>query len=267
MRVFFAVLFIIHGLIHLLGFVKASNLAEINQLTQNITKPIGLLWLLVTILFLATSILYYFEKDSWWKIGAATIIVSQILIVFYWSDAKYGTIANLILLVPIVIAFAGNLPTSYKNIFKTEVEKGLKRSSTQEILTNEDINHLPLPVQKYIIYSGVVGKEKVQNFRVVFRGKFKPKPGSDFLDFHAIQYNFFDEPTRAFYIESKMFGIPFDALHLYLGPNATMQVKIASIFKVVDAKGPEMNKSETITLLNDMCFLAPAALIDKNIEW
>ncbi|NIT61093.1 MAG: hypothetical protein GWN00_34290 [Aliifodinibius sp.] len=28
-----------------------------------------------------------------------------------------------------------------------------------------------------------------------------------------------------------------------------------------------MNRSETVTLFNDMCFLAPAALIDKGIKW
>jgi hypothetical protein len=46
-----------------------------------------------------------------------------------------------------------------------------------------------------------------------------------------------------------------------------MEIKIAGIFKVVDAKGPEMNQGETVTVLNDMCFMAPASLIDKNIHW
>jgi len=267
MRIFFLVLIILHGLIHFLGFAKAFNLTQVNKLTQSISKPVGLFWSLVTILFMITAILYLLEKDLWWIIGAAAVIISQILIILYWNDAKYGTIINLILLVPIVIAYANNQQTSYKNIFKSEVEKDLKRLSVQEILTEEDIKHLPLPVQKYIINSGAIGKEKLQNFRAVWQGKFRMKPESDFLDFHSVQYNFFDEPTRAFYIKSKMYGIPFDGLHLYVGPNATMQIKIASLFQVVDAKGPEMNKGETVTMFNDMCILAPVTLIDKNIEW
>lgn len=156
---------------------------------------------------------------------------------------------------------------SYSNLLRAEVEEGLKRYSNQSILTEEDIKHLPLPVQKYIRYTGAVGKEKLHNFRAVFKGGIKPNPDSDFLDFSSTQYNFIDQPTRAFYIKSKMYGVPFDGLHLYKGSSATMQIKVASLFQVADAKGPEMNKGETVTMFNDMCFLGPASLIDKNIKW
>jgi hypothetical protein len=35
-----------------MGFVKGFQLAEISQLTQSISKPMGVLWLFATILFL-----------------------------------------------------------------------------------------------------------------------------------------------------------------------------------------------------------------------
>jgi hypothetical protein len=35
----------------------------------------------------------------------------------------------------------------------------------------------------------------------------------------------------------------------------------------VDARGPEMNRSETVTFFNDMCVLAPATLIDRSIRF
>jgi len=37
------------------------------------------------------------------------------------------------------------------------------------------------------------------------------------------------------------------------------------LLTVVDAHGAEMNKSETVTLLNDMFILAPATLIIPKI--
>lgn len=46
-----------------------------------------------------------------------------------------------------------------------------------------------------------------------------------------------------------------------------MKIKVASLLQVVDAKGEKMNQSENVTLFNDMCLLAPATLIDKNIQW
>jgi len=62
-------------------------------------------------------------------------------------------------------------------------------------------------------------------------------------------------------------GLPATGLHLYQNENATFIVKLLNWFKVVDAKGEKMNQAETVTLLNDMCFIAPATLIDLRITW
>ena len=64
-----------------------------------------------------------------------------------------------------------------------------------------------------------------------------------------------------------MSGISFDGLHLYADDHATREIKLGSIFKVANYRGPVMDKSETVTFFNDMCLLAPATLIDKNIRW
>jgi hypothetical protein len=154
-----------------------------------------------------------------------------------------------------------------KEIYSEEIKKGLQRYKPVGVLTEEDIEHIPEPVKKYLRYTGVIGKGKLQNVRLKFTGKIKNKPGGKWMKFESEQYNFFDEPSRLFYIKSKLFGIPFTGLHKYVGEKATMEIKVASLIKVVDAKGPEMNKSETVTMFNDMCILAPASLIDKNIKW
>ena len=46
-----------------------------------------------------------------------------------------------------------------------------------------------------------------------------------------------------------------------------MQIKVASMFQVVETKGEKMSHGETVTVLNDMCFMAPSTLISKNIQW
>jgi hypothetical protein len=78
---------------------------------------------------------------------------------------------------------------------------------------------------------------------------------SGWMNITSHQYNFFDELSRFFFIRAKMFGIPFDGLHVYAGNTATMQIKVASMFQVVDAKGEKMSHGETVTILNDMCFM------------
>ncbi|HNX42902.1 MAG TPA: hypothetical protein PLJ84_01725 [Bacteroidales bacterium] len=156
-----------------------------------------------------------------------------------------------------------------KTSFKRAVLKALEQDKRPagEILTEADIQHLPQAVQKYIRISGCIGKEKVRNFRAEFTGKIRSTSADEFMSLRSVQYNFTGSPTRLFYIAAKKKGIPAKGVHLYIDRKAIMLIKILGLFKVVDAKGPEMDQGETVTLFNDMCFMAPATLADKNILW
>jgi hypothetical protein len=138
---------------------------------------------------------------------------------------------------------------------------------TGELLTDDDIKQLPQPIQKYMYLTGVIGKPKPFNVKVVFEGKIRSGEKNGWMTFKSEQYNFFDEPTRIFYIEARKMGIPAKGIHLYKHQKAIMVIKLAGLFNVVDAKGPEMDQGETVTVFNDMCLLAPASLISKNIKW
>lgn len=267
MRPLFVILLFAHGLIHLMGFVKSFNLADVKKLGGPIARPAGVLWLVAAVLYCAAGILLFFRSDSWWMPGAPALLLSQILIILSWSDAKFGTVANIIIALPLVIAVASSLPSGFAGTYRKEVKRGLSRLSSTPLVREEDIRHLPEPVQRYLVYAGVVGKPRVQNVHAVLAGQMRTRMDGSWMDIAARQYDFFDEPTRVFFIESSMYGLPFDGLHVYTGPTATMQIKVASLFQVVDARGPEMNKGETVTMFNDMCVLAPASLIDAPIAW
>lgn len=156
-----------------------------------------------------------------------------------------------------------------KRAYKNEVYVGLNRTSAikPEILKESDIQHLPPIVQKYLHYTGAVGKEKVLNVRIKCEGKIRFKAEDNWMNFTSEQYNFFDQPIRVFIIKACKKGIPAKGNNIYKEEKATFVVKIAGLFKVVDAKGPEMDQGKTVTVFNDMCCMAPASLIDKNIQW
>jgi hypothetical protein len=87
------------------------------------------------------------------------------------------------------------------------------------------------------------------------------------MPFEAEQQSFADEPTRLFLMRARMFGVPVEAFHRAVGGRATMQVTIAGIVPIEDARGDEMDRAETVTLFNDMCLLAPGSLIDPRVTW
>lgn len=265
MRIIFLILLVIHGLIHLLGFAKAFDFGDITQLSKEISKPMGVLWLTAFLLFQLSAILFFLNKEEWLIISVIAAIVSQILIIIVWQDAKFGTIVNILIAIVAVLTWAS---ISFEKSFVNDKNENITRTNiiSQEILTEKDIQTLPKPVQQYLKYVGVINKPKVKNVRVVFEGQMRDK-GKDYFPFISEQFNFFDEPTRLFYMKAKMFGVSVLGYHKYSNCKASMDIRPFGLFPIVKKSGDIMNKAETVTLFNDMCLLAPATLIDKRIQW
>jgi hypothetical protein len=265
-RILFTLLLLLHGLIHLMGFAKAFKFAEISQLMQAISKPAGAFWGLAALLFTIGAILFVLKKDSWWIWAIPALLISQILIFGSWQDAKFGTIANIIVLIGAIIGFG---TTHYFNNYKNEVKTGLERTTPilEALVTEADLQPLPVPVQRYLRYAGVVGKPKVQNFKVEFDGKIRKNEQSEWMPFTSEQYNFMDVPTRLFFMKAKMKGLPIAGFHAFKNGEAFMDIRLLSLAKVQYQTGKEMGISETVTFFNDMCCMAPATLIDPRIQW
>jgi hypothetical protein len=267
MKLLFAVFLVVHGLIHLMGTAKALGVAKIPQLTLQIDRPLGVLWFLAAALLVAAAISFFAWPRWWWAVGAAAIVVSQAVIITSWADARYGTIANIIVLVGVALGFFSQGPWSFRAEYDREIAQSLGRAVATPLLAEADLAQLPAAVQHYIRLTGAIGQPRVHNFRARFHGQIRSGPDARWMSFTGEQHNFYDQPSRLFLMNASMFGIPIQAFHKFIGPSATMRVKIASVVTMVDAKGMEMNEAETVTLFNDMCVLAPGALIDSHIQW
>jgi hypothetical protein len=153
--------------------------------------------------------------------------------------------------------------------YKNEVRNGLLRTNSliPALIAEIDLDHLPPIVKKYLIQSGVVGTEQLFNMRIKFEGRLRSKPQDSWMNFSSEQYNFFDHPARIFFIKAYKMGIPAMGIHQYRDGKASMVIKLLGLFKIVDARGAEMDQGETVTVFNDMCCMAPATLIDRSIQW
>jgi len=158
--------------------------------------------------------------------------------------------------------------TGFREQFRAAVREGLARAGESPLVTEADLEFLPAPVARHLRRCGAVGRPRVRNLRARFTGEFRSGLKGAWMHFQAEQYDFFDAPARFFLMRASRFGLPIHALHLFRGPGASFRVKLAGLFPVVDAVGPELEQSETVTFFNDLCVLAPAALIDRHrIAW
>jgi hypothetical protein len=265
LRIFFVIILLFHGLIHLVGFIKAFNFGSITQLTKEISRPYGSIWLLAAVLFIATTFLFLLKKEAWFIFALIAVVISQVLIFTVWKDAKFGTIANVIILVAVILYWGS---FRFEKSYRVDVAANLQRTDIlkMDLLTDADLIGLPEPVQRYLKYAGVINKPKLKNVRIVFEGQMREK-GNNFFPFTCEQYNFFDEPTRLFFMKATMKGLTVTGYHKYSNARALMDIRLFGFFSVVKKEGKDMDQAETVTLFNDMCIMAPASLIDKRIAW
>jgi hypothetical protein len=267
MRWLFSLVLIAHGVIHSMGFLKAFGLAALPQLTQPISRPLGVGWLIAMVLMLSTAAALFAWPRGWWLIGAAALVVSQLVIVYAWRDARFGTIANAILLVGVAYGGVTRGPTSFRAAYDREVELGLARPVAAPVITEADLAPLPDPVQRYLRATGFVGQPRVHNYRVRFRGRIRGSADAAWMPFEVDQLSFGAPPARLFLMTATRSHLPVQALHRFVDGAATMRVRLAGVVPILDAHGPELDRSETVTLFNDMCVLAPGTLIDPAITW
>jgi hypothetical protein len=107
----------------------------------------------------------------------------------------------------------------------------------------------------------------VHDFRATWTGRIRSGPEAEWMTFTADQLNILDTPRRFFLMDARMKGLPVDVLHAFDEKGASMRVRLLSVRSMVDAHGAELTHAETATLFNDLCVLAPSALVRADVTW
>ncbi|MEV4135104.1 DUF6544 family protein [Dactylosporangium sp. NPDC049742] len=259
----------IHGLIHLMGAAKGFGWARINQLTEPIGTAGGVAWLAAAALVLTAAGTIALRARTWWLITTVAAVASQSAIATSWADAKAGTAANAIMLLAAGYGYAAHGPRSFQAEYTRRMHAALAEQPAKNgVVTAADLTHLPPPVADHVRRCGAVGQPRVANFRATIHGRIRSGPSKPWMPFAGEQFNTYGpHPRRLFHIQASMSGLPADVLHVYADNTATMRVNVCSLLPIINAAGPDMDRGETVTVFNDLCVLAPAALVDAPIRW
>ena len=136
------------------------------------------------------------------------------------------------------------------------------------LVAEDDLAALPEPLAAYVRRSGAVGKPRVTSFYAHVHGRIRSGPDTAWMPFTGKQLNTYGpRPRRVFIMDATRSGLPVTVLHSFRDTTATMRAKVLSLFTVVDASGPEMDRGETVTVFNDLVVLAPGAVVDAPVQW
>jgi len=265
MRTIFGLFMILHGLISLLGFIKAFGIAEVDQLTRTISEPAGLFWLIASLLFLISGGLFFNEQSWWWMAVLPGILILQVLIFMYWQDAKWGTILNVIILAGCLLGY-GNW--DFQAMIDREKDSFFNRQSKEPRKVKKDqIAGLPPIVQLWMDNSGMTGTERINSIHFRQKGTMKTSPEGSWMPVEAEQYVKTVSPGYLWIADVE--AAPY--IHLsgrdkYVDGRGHMLIKLLSLVPVADAKGKEIDQGSLLRYLGEMVWY-PGAALEPYVRW
>jgi hypothetical protein len=194
-------------------------------------------------------------------------IVCQIGIVIYWETAKYWTVVNLLFAIYCIVAlgrfyFYKMVRNEVAQLFTIDTEL------PNSILTQNEIAHLPIIVQKWLHNSGVIGKDMVQFVKLTQQGEMRTKPTGSWMPFQATQY--FNVLYNSFVWVATIRAMPFLRMFgrdmLSNGAGA-MLIKLNALITVVHEQNHhKINTGAMIRYLAEICWF-PTAAVQEAIAW
>jgi guanyl-specific ribonuclease Sa len=158
---------------------------------------------------------------------------------------------------------------SPKKIFKNEVTEyqGTVKNSSG-LITQENIAHLPQPVQRYFQYCGFVGAPLSFHAEMLWQeSQIKMKPNQKWMRLQTLQHNYVHEPTRVAYMRAYLMGfIPFEGRDKYRNGAGHMYGTLGKMIKIFDVHDQETAKGAALVLLAE-AFVVPSYAIQPYIHW
>lgn len=268
MRIVLIVIIALHGVIHLFGFLKAYDLSEFNAISQPISRSMGILWLLTFFLFVVTVLFLIGRSDYWQLTGVGGIILSQLLIINFWHDAKFGTIINLVVLVAIILAFSS---FNFKNKVKGEIGDmfGNSKTNSQTLLSEEMLEGLPLIVQKWLMNNGAIGKAMVYNVYLEQDIQMLMKPEQkQWTNAQAYQYFTLNPPAFNWSVDLQMNPLlSVVGRDKFEKGDGEMTIKLWSLFSIVNTKKEDkINQASLQRYLAELVWF-PSFVVSPYLTW
>lgn len=137
----------------------------------------------------------------------------------------------------------------------------------KKVITETDLADLPTPVRKWLNYSQVVGKEKIQTVRLKQRGVMRTKGDQPWMPIEATQYVNVENPAFVWQAKAKAAPLIYIACRdKYIEGQGNMLIKLQSLIPIADAKGDEMNQGTLTRFLGEMIWY-PTFALSEYIRW
>ena len=228
----------------------------------------GYAWLLAFALFILTLTLRSLRSKYWWFVGFLAVIASQMLVVYFWTDAKFGTLANLLVLFTAILGYSR---FNFSQKLKAERRHLLEQAQPlkQQKINTEDLKGLPSIVQKWLKFSGATDTPNVSNVYLTQELQLKLRPEQkDWKPGNAEQYFTVQPPAFHWDIQTEMNALlPVVGRDKFENGKGEMYIKLLSLLPVANTKQHEKVHQATLQrFLAEMVWF-PSACLSPYLQW
>lgn len=158
------------------------------------------------------------------------------------------------------LRFKANTNEQVRTLFAEAEQK-------EQVVTPEMLEGLPQPVQRYLRYSGVVGKPLVSTVRLKQQGRIRQDESSPWMPLMAEEYYTVSPPSFVWQAGARVAGIPLMRIRdSYVAGTGRMFITADGLFTVGDMQGDEMDQGSMMRYLNEMMWF-PSAFLSDYITW
>lgn len=180
---------------------------------------------------------------------------------------KMGLILGIILLLVSILVIYFNVPYSrLKTNFKDYLVASEENINENKKSVKYALEDLPQSMQNFYSYTKLVNKVSSNHVSFNFKdADFVNIEMNKTLKINYSEHIFGDVPARFAFIDSSLYGIPFQGLDSFINGEGGMKGVVAKNITLFNQRGEEMNKAALVTWLAEIIFM-PSQLLSGDVD-
>lgn len=143
----------------------------------------------------------------------------------------------------------------------------MERIHSTDTITNAMLATLPDPVQRYLIYTGVIGKPCIRTVHLIYTGHFRTAADKPWMPMRGEQFYSTQPPGFQWNACFRTFGLPLVSVcDTYTGDEGRMRGRLAGLVTLFDVSDEKLLQGTMLRYLQEMVWF-PTAYLGNNITW